>query len=231
MPISEEQRKILLERLEKARIAKELKKQETKQAAAAAPAKKKEKASPKPKVVAAPVQEPVQEEPVTLEVTDTPTSSAAAPTEEIKAIEVIPVVAPYDAEHLQEEKQEIREKPIKEKKIFKMDEDLEDDNKSQKQKAQKKAYAKVVFYEKPSKAESKRLMKSIHNEESSDEEEEDEAAMVEQLLHKYGHRIVPNNAPVPMQLRGHPQFRAHTDPAALASRNQYLAQLAKQCFY
>lgn len=229
MPISEEQRKILLERLEKARTAKELKKQETKQAAAAP----KPRAKPKPKA-APPV--PVQEEPVTLEVKDTLTSSAVAPME-TKPLEVIPVVVPYDAEHLKEqeiqEKQEKREKPIKEKKIFKMDEDIEDDHKSQKQKQQKKAYAKVVFYEKPSKAESKRLMKAVHEEESSEEEEEeeDEEQMVKDLLHKYGHRIVPANLPVPVQLRGHPQFRTHTDPAALASRNQYLSQLAKQCFY
>ena len=221
MPISEEQRKILLERLEKARAAKELKKQETKQAA---PAPKK-RAPPKPKVE--PV--PIQEEPVTLEVKDTLTSSAVAPTE-TEPLEVVPVVVPDKIE----EKQEKREKPVKEKKIFKMDEDMEDDHKSQKQKQQKKAYAKVVFYEKPSKAESKRLMKAIHEEESSEEEEEeeDEEAMVKDLLHRYGHRIVSNNAPpVPMQLRGHPQFRTHTDPTALASRNQYLSQLAKQCFY
>jgi hypothetical protein len=228
MPISEEQRKILLERLEKARTAKELKKQETKQAAAAP----KPRAKPKPKVE--PV--PIQEEPITLEVKDTLTSSAVAPTE-TKPLEVIPVVVPYDAEHLaeaqQQEKQEKREKPIKEKKIFKMDEEIEDDHKSQKQKQQKKAYAKVVFYEKPSKAESKRLMKAVHEEESSEEEEEeeDEEQMVKDLLHRYGHRIVPANIPMPMQLRGHPQFRTHTDPAALASRNQYLSQLAKQCFY
>ena len=225
MPISEEQRKILLERLEKARQAKELKKQETKQAAAAP----KKRAPPKPKAAPVPVQE---EEQVTLEVKDTLTSSVAAPTE-TKPLEVIPVVVPYDAEHLQEQEiQEKREKPIKEKKIFKMDEDLEDDHKSQKQKQQKKAYAKVVFYEKPSKAESKRLMKSIHDEESSEEEEEeDEEAMVKELLNRYGHRIIPAHAPIPTQLRGHPQFRTHTDPAALASRNQYLSQLAKQCFY
>lgn len=225
MPISEEQRKILLERLEKARQAKELKKQETKQAAAAP----KKRAPPKPKAAPVPVQE---EEPVTLEVKDTLTSSVAAPTE-TKPLEVIPVVVPYDAEHLQEQEiQEKREKPIKEKKIFKMDEDLEDDHKSQKQKQQKKAYAKVVFYEKPSKAESKRLMKSIHDEESSEEEEEeDEEAMVKELLNRYGHRIIPAHVPIPTQLRGHPQFRTHTDPAALASRNQYLSQLAKQCFY
>ena len=220
MPISEEQRKILLERLEKARAAKELKKQETKQAA---PAPKK-RAPPKPKVVA---EEPA--EPITLEVKDTLTSSVAAPTE-TEPLEVIPAVVPDKIE----EKPEKREKPIKEKKIFKMDEDVEDDYKSQKQKQQKKAYAKVVFYEKPSKAESKRLMKAIHEEESSEEEEEeeDEEAMVKDLLHRYGHRIVSNNAtPVPMQLRGHPQFRTHTDPTALASRNQYLSQLARQCFY
>ena len=222
MPISEEQRKILLERLEKARAAKELKKQETKQAA---PAPKK-RAPPKPKVVAEEPAEPA--EPVTLEVKDTLTSSAVAPTE-TEPLEVIPVVVPDKIE----EKQEKREKPLKEKKIFKMDEDMEDDHKSQKQKQQKKAYAKVVFYEKPSKAESKRLMKAIHEEESSEEEEdeEDEEAMVKDLLHRYGHRIVSNNAPIPMQLRGHPQFRTHTDPNALASRNQYLSQLAKQCFY
>jgi len=237
MPISEEQRKILLERLEKARQAKEIKKQEAKSSAEKAEKTKKTPAPKKEKVEAvAAAPEPVIPSSVVTDskgndiVMDTKGHNgppAPEPVTKVTDIAGNEVSLPAPVKH---EKQEKREKVEK------------DDELSQKQKSQKKAYAKVVFYEKPTKRETERMMKTLHEESSSEEEVDDqptEQELVKKIVEKYGYKLPDTpqqqrqqqQKQVAPSLRGHPAFRQAPSPSQQAQRLEYLKELSRQYFY
>lgn len=244
MPISEEQRKILLERLEKARQAKEIKKQEAKSSAEKeektkkVTAPKKEKVAAAAAAAAAPASAPAPVIPSSV-VTDSKGNDIImdhkghngppAPEPVTKVLDIagnemsLPTL-------IKQEKQEKREKVEK------------DDELSQKQKSQKKAYAKVVFYEKPSKRETERMMRTIHDESSSEEEVDDEPTeqeLVKKIVEKYGYKLPDTpqqqrqqqQKQVPPSLRGHPAFRPSPSPSQQAQRLEYLKELSRQYFY
>jgi hypothetical protein len=248
MPISEEQRKILLERLEKARQAKEIKKQEAKSSAEKeAPLKKahqkkqERSAAAAAAAAAAPAPAPTPVIPSSV-VTDSKGNDipfdakghngppAPEPVTKVLDIAGNEVSLPTLIKQEKQEKQEKREKVEK------------DDDLSQKQKSQKKAYAKVVFYEKPSKRETERMMRTIHDESSSEEEVDDEPTeqeLVKKIVEKYGYKLPETpqqqrqqqQKQVPPSLRGHPAFRPSPSPSQQAQRLEYLKELSRQYFY
>ena len=132
--------------------------------------------------------------------------------------------------------------PIKHEKQEKREKFEKDDELSQKQKSQKKAYAKVVFYEKPSKRETERMMKTLHEESSSEEEVDDEPTeqeLVKKIVEKYGYKLPDTpqqqrqqqQKQVAPSLRGHPAFRQPPSPSQQAQRMEYLKELSRQYFY
>jgi len=161
MPITPEQRQVLLDRLKLAREAKEKKKTEAlaqkapkdiKETIKVTPTTKKEapiKLKVPEEVVEIPFEEPLPP-PVTEYV---PTATAPKP-KGAKAQVVI-----LDENH-PDIKREIEELNAKKQKAM--------------PKAKKDAYAKIVFYKEPSRRKMDTLMKSLHEETSSDEEDEEE---------------------------------------------------------
>lgn len=160
MTISAEQRQVLLDRLAKAREAKDMKK------ASAPPKEPKAKTAKKTK---APEQSSLPSQP--------PSIAPSPPAQETENLNVSitekPIASPPSTPS-----PPIPIPPSKSRKgkpVAEEDEDG-DDGLSQKQKAQKKAYAKVVFYQQPSAKKMDKMMKQLAHETSeSESESEDEA--------------------------------------------------------
>lgn len=203
MPITPEQRQVLLDRLKLAREAKDKKKAETLAAKSSAPSapkdiKSKIKVAPKAKkeppiVLKSPEPEPKEYEEIPFE---EPLPSAPLPSAPKGKVVVL------DENH-PDIKREIEELHAKKAKA----------QPAQKQK--KDAYAKIVFYKEPSRKKMDTLMKSLH-EETSSEEEDDEAA--EQ------HYVPPprtQRQAVPQQMRHLPQ---------VSDRTEFMRQLARQYY-
>lgn len=160
MTISAEQRQVLLDRLAKAREAKDAKK------ASAPPKEPKAKTAKKTK---APEQSSSQLPP--------PAIASSAPATEAESVNVSitekPIASPPSTPSLPipiPPSKSRKEKPVAE------EDESDDAGLSQKQKAQKKAYAKVVFYQQPSAKKMDKMMKQLAHETSeSESESEDEA--------------------------------------------------------
>jgi hypothetical protein len=162
MTISAEQRQVLLDRLAKAREAKDLKKASAPPKEPKAKTAKKTKAPeqsslPSPTPAIAPSQPEAENVNVNVSITEKPIASPPSTPS-------LPIPIPPS-------------KSRKEKPVAEGDEsDGEDARLSQKQKAQKKAYAKVVFYQQPSAKKMDKMMKQLAHETSeSESESEDEA--------------------------------------------------------
>jgi DNA repair exonuclease SbcCD ATPase subunit len=208
MPITPEQRQVLLDRLKLAREAKDKKKAETLAAKSSAPSapkdiKSKIKVAPKAKKEPPIVLKQIVEEDNEVTEDDMPAPSAPIPIPLPSAPKGKVVVLDENHPDIKREIEELHAKKAK----------AQPAQSAQKQK--KDAYAKIVFYKEPSRKKMDTLMKSLH-EETSSEEEDDEAA--EQ------HYVPPprtQRQAVPQQMRHLPQ---------VSDRTEFMRQLARQYY-
>lgn len=213
MTISAEQRQVLLERLAKAREAKDAKK------ASATP---KDPAPPKPRKSRA---KPKEEAPPSPTIPVQPPSSSAPPVQPpadqniILSTTEIPQLKSPETSPLPAVSQPIPIPPSKSRKQKPVEDDSDDDHLSQKQKSQKKTYAKVVFYEKPSAKKMDKLMKQLAHETSESESESEDEAPVRREPPQ-----IPNSVLAPQRpVHRRQPYNLNTQSQ---QRTDYLRQLA-----
>jgi hypothetical protein len=229
MPITEEERSILLERLEKARIAKAKKKEQTMKAvpAVAAPA-----ATPAPVVPEQPTQPATPAPPKLPE--SAPAKKAAARKKPAIPVVATPIPDPpveEPAEEPVEEEEADEDETEQEREIIQKYTEKPKPAKPAKPAkpvvSKKEKFSKIVFYKEPSRSKLKKIMNTLHesSDESSGSESEGEAVAPEpqNVVYRQPHRVNP----VPPGFRHLPQFRA---PEVNKQRQEYLRKLALEYF-
>lgn len=219
MTISAEQRQVLLDRLAKAREAKEAKKALSVPKDPAPPKPRKSRAKPKEAPAPQPQTIPAPQSPPEPAVQPPPEQNIILSTTEITASKShetsLPTTAPSPPIPIPPSASQPRRSAK-----AKDDDDDDDERLSQKQKAQKKAYAKVVFYQQPSAKKMDKLMKQLQNETSeSESESEDEAPITREQPPPIPQSILRPKPPVH---RRQP-YNMNTQSA---QRTEYLRQLA-----
>lgn len=221
MTISAEQRQVLLDRLAKAREAKEAKKALSVPKDPAPPKPRKSRAKPKeaPAPTPAPPTIPAPQSP--------PEPAVQPPPEQNIILSTTEITASKSPETSQETIQPSPPIPIppsasqprRSAKAKDTDDADADDGLSQKQKAQKKAYAKVVFYQQPSAKKMDKLMKQLQNETSESESESEE----EEPVRRQPPQIPQSVLAPPRPVHRRQPYNLNTQTA---QRTEYLRQLA-----
>jgi hypothetical protein len=225
MAITEEERAVLLERLEKARIAKAKKKEQTMKAvpAVVAPA-----ATPAPVVPDQPTQPAIAAPPKLPE--SAPAKKTAARKKPATPVVATPIPEPPVEEPVEEEEADEDETEQEREIIQKYTEKPKPAKPAKPAKpvvSKKEKFSKIVFYKEPSRSKLKKIMNTLHesSDESSGSESDGEAVVSEpqNIVYRQPQRVNP----VPPGFRHLPQFRA---PEVNKQRQDYLRKLALEYF-